>query len=285
MKNSRKRLDSNKTGLKQVCWTYFDKRPEAVCKVLNASGLASFLSSPRTLEKKIILIKPNLVNQSPFPVTTPCWIVRELVRFIKATVPGKEIIIGEGTGQPGIETGELFSLHGYTNIKGVELVDLNHEKCVEVRPSWAKRWKSLFIPALLLDCFVISVPVLKAHTLAGVTLSMKNMIGVCPPRYYQSDGSWRKSAFHTKIHHAIFELNRVVAPDFCLLDATVGLCSSHLSGPACDPPVNVVAASNDPVAMDAFGARLLSIKWQTVGHIAMAHDVLGLADASSVYIQ
>ena len=253
--------------------------------MLNASGLLSILSSSRALDKKFILIKPNLVNQSPFPVTTPAWIVEELVHFIKAAVPAKQIIIAEGTGQPGIETGELFAHHGYTKIKGVELVDLNHEECVEMRPSVAVRWKSLFIPAILLDSFVISVPVLKAHTLAGVTLSMKNMIGVCPPKYYQSDGFWRKSAFHTKIHHAIFELNSVVAPDFCLLDATVGLCSSHLSGPTCDPPVNVIAAGNDPVAMDAFGTRLLSMKWQTVGHIAMAHRVIGWADAPRAYIR
>jgi len=34
----------------------------------------------------------------------------------------------------------------------------------------------------------------------------------------------------------------------------------------------------DPVAVDAYGAGLLGVDWRNVGHIALAHTILGRAD-------
>ncbi len=253
-----------------------DKR-ETARQILEEAGLASLISSDRHRHKGLILIKPNLVNESPFPVTTPAWIVEELVAFLRSVAPSKSIVIAEGTGEPDRDTLDLFSLHGYTKISGVDFLDLNSAKCTEIRLPDGKKWNRMFLPEILFDAFVISVPVLKAHTLAGVTLSMKNMIGVCPPEHYQADTAWRKSAFHNRIHEAIFDLNCARSPDFCLLDASVGLCRSHLSGPICNPPVNRLVAGFDPVAVDSVGAALLGINWQSIGHIVLAHEIIGFA--------
>jgi len=268
----------------KVFWSHFNNKQEAVGRLLDAAGLASFLTSGHFKSKTFVLIKPNLVNESPFPVTTPDWIVRKLVSYIRSINSNIQIVLAEGTGQPEKNTLEMFIHHGYTTIRGVDFVDLNEEDCVAVPLPRGKKWQTLYIPAILQEAFLISVPVLKAHTLAGVTLSMKNMIGVCPPKFYQSDGFWRKSAFHSRIHEAIFDLNMARKPDFCLLDATVGLSQSHLSGPTCNPPINKILAGSDPVAIDAFGAKLLSKKWQEIGHIKMANNHVGQADAEIIKI-
>ena len=41
--------------------------------------------------------------------------------------------------------------------------------------------------------------VLKAHSLAGVTPTMKNMMGLPPPAHYQQGGYWKKASFDETI--------------------------------------------------------------------------------------
>jgi uncharacterized protein (DUF362 family) len=118
--------------------------------------------------------------------------------------------------------------------------------------------------------------------MAGLTLTMKNMMGAAPPAYYQQNGHWKKASFHEDIQSAVFDLNRYRTPDFTVLDATVGMPEAHLWGPVCDPPKNRLAAGADPVAMDAYGAELLGVNWRKIGHICMAHGVLGEAEPLAV---
>jgi uncharacterized protein (DUF362 family) len=137
----------------------------------------------------------------------------------------------------------------------------------------------MWLPEVLFDAYLISVPVLKAHSLAEVTISMKNLIGCAPPSHYQAGSSWKKSKFHTHLHQAIFELNRYRKPDLCLVDGSVGMAEYHLGGPACDPPVGRLIAGRDPVAVDCAGALLLGRDWRSIDHICLADEILGSAAA------
>ena len=130
---------------------------------------------------------------------------------------------------------------------------------------------------IAMECFLLSVPVLKAHSLAGVTLTMKNMMGLVPPSHYREGNSWKKSAFHNQIQKAVADLNRYRTPDFTLLDATIGMAQAHLWGPTCDPPVNRLSASFDPVSIDAHGTNLLKKDWRNINHIKMVDGELGQA--------
>lgn len=134
-----------------------------------------------------------------------------------------------------------------------------------------------------MESFLFSVPVLKAHSLAGVTLTLKNMVGVTPPEFFDA-GSWKKSAFHQNIQQAVFELNRYRTPDFTILDATIGMSEAHLWGPTCNPPPNKIAASEDPVAIDAWGCREFRRDWRDISHISMADGVLGKAETELVVL-
>ncbi len=235
--------------------------------------------------KKRILIKPNLVEAKPPPVTTPVALVAALVDFLRAHAPGAEIIIGEGCGSLSYDTWHPYAELGYVDLakeKNIPLVDLNQEPSVKRSNPACKRWPEIHLPALAFDCLLISVPVLKAHTLSGVTLTMKNMMGLAPPEHYHQGGHWKKAAFHHRIHEAIVDLNRYRTPDFTILDATVGMSKAHLWGPTCNPPPNLLAAGFDPVSVDAYGAELLCRNWRDIGHISMAHGELGVAEPLSV---
>jgi uncharacterized protein (DUF362 family) len=249
---------------------------QSVPELLQAAGLIDKLPP-----NKPVLIKPNLVEAMEPPITTPVELIATLIEYIQARSPKTEIIIGEGCGSLSYDTLHCFEALGYTAMAGkmgVKLVDLNHAPLVRRSKKECSRWQEMHLPQLAYDSFLISVPVLKAHTLAGVTLTMKNMMGLAPPSYYRQGGNWKKASFHDRIHKAILDLNRYRTPDFTLLDATIGMQEAHLWGPTCSPPPSRLAAGVDPVAIDAFGASLLCMDWRTVDHICLAHGELGFAE-------
>jgi len=249
-------------------------------RLLNASGLAERLKDVRQ-----VLLKPNLVEPKPPPVTTPVECAAAVVEWLSRHAPHCRVIIAEGCGAKEMDTGSCFEALGYSELarlRGVELLDLNTAPSVTIKNPACRRWPEITLPRILFESFLISLPVLKAHTLAGVTLTMKNMMGAPPPAVYQQGGHWKKASFHQGIQEAIFDLNRYRAPDCTILDATIGMSQAHLWGPTCDPPVNLLVAGYDPVAVDAYGCSLLGKEWSSIGHIRMAHGVLGTAEGFRV---
>lgn len=252
---------------------------ENLKKLLDAADLKTQVQGAKT-----ILIKPNLVGILAPPITTPVDLIRHLIDYLQA-VTSAEIIIGEGTASARHETAHVFAELGYTKMaadKGVRLLDLNNVETVCRQRKDCRRWPEIHLPKIAYESFLLSVPVLKAHTLADVTLSLKNMMGLAPPAHYRQGSSWKKSAFHHRIGQAIADLNRYRRPDFTLLDARVGMAQSHLWGPTCEPPVGLLVAGSDPVAVDAFGAGLLGIDWREVEHIRCLHSELGLAEPLNI---
>ena len=229
-----------------------------------------------------ILLKPNLVNMSPPPITLPVAAMEALVDYIRACSEA-EVIIGEGTGMANHDTHEVFRCHGYDRLAkryAVPLVDLNEAPNRRLSDPRCEVFPEFYLPDLAMECYIVSFAVLKAHSLADVTLSMKNMLGFPSHHHYQQGGHWKKSAFHARMHRAIFELNRYRKPDLALIDASVGMAEYHLGGPTCDPPVGKLLAGCDPVAVDAAGAELLGFAWQDVEHIRLAHGELGNAQSA-----
>jgi len=272
--------NSVNSNLGKVFTTQFISWQGSVTAVLKASSLAEQLYPGQQ-----ILIKPNLVEPLDPPITTPVEIVGALIDYLRSVSPNSAIIIGEGSGSLANDTRHIFKVLGYTDLaaeKKVTLVDLNEADLVRKQDKNCRRWPEMFLPQIIYDSFLLSVPVLKAHSLAGVTLTMKNMMGLAPPSHYQQGGHWKKASFHQGIQEAVFDLNRYRTPDFTLLDATVGMQQAHLWGPTCDPPVNRIAAGFDPVAIDAYGCRLLGRDWQRIGHLRRAHSILGVADPLTV---
>ncbi len=230
--------------------------------------------------RKLVWIKPNLINAAGFPITTDPGIVRALLDYIQRHSRAR-IVIAEGCGDPNLETSAVFEKLGYTELAmeyGADLVDLNTQPLKKLSNPACEVFPELYLPKGILSGMLVSVPVLKRHSLAQVTLAMKNMLGLAPPSYYQEGGSWKKSAFHSRMQRSIFELNLYRSPDLSIIDASVGMAQYHLGGPRCSPPVEKLVAGFDPVAVDAKGAELLGLSWRDIGHIRMAHSVLGSAE-------
>lgn len=254
----------------------FSDRQSVVARLLEKSGLKERLRGVGQ-----ILIKPNLVEPQPPPVTTPVALVAAVVDYLQQHAPWTHLVIGEGCGSQTHDTPAVFQKLGFVEMagaRGIELVDLNEAELVTKRLPQCRRLPEIHLPRLVFESFLLSMPVLKAHTLAGVTLTMKNMMGLAPPAYYEQGGAWKKASFHAGIQEAIADLNRYRTPDFTLLDATIGMSRAHLWGPPCDPPPNRLVAGYDPVAIDAHGTEILGRNWRRIGHIAAVHGELGSAE-------
>lgn len=218
-----------------------------------------------------IIIKPNLVTDSPFPVTTSPRFCGAIIDYIRSHSEAA-IVIAEGVGDPASETMEIFHTLGYTRLaeeKGTELADLNTAPLIRLENPDCKKFPEFYIPEMAMDHFIVSAPVLKAHSLSIYTGTLKNMVGFAPPEHYAgSGGIWNKAEFHIDIQQAIIDLNRYRSPDLSIIDASVGLAEYHLGGPACDPPVDRMVAGCDPVAVDRMAAGLLGLDWRKIGHLS-----------------
>jgi uncharacterized protein (DUF362 family) len=238
---------------------------ETVARCLELARIEKLLSDGQP-----VMLKPNLVNDSAFPVTTPPDFCKAVILTMRryTTAP---IVIAEGSGDAQLETTEIFSRLGYTSLAqelDVQLMDLNHEPLRKMKNKDCSVFKEMRLPEAVFHHILISLPVLKAHSLCDLTGSMKNMIGIAPPEHYSGrHGTWKKAVFHNRMNRSIVDLNRYRTPDFTIMDATVGLADYHLGGRHCDPPVNRILAGFDARAVDRTAAGLLGLSWQGISYL------------------
>jgi uncharacterized protein (DUF362 family) len=97
-----------------------------------------------------IILKPNLTNDSPPPVTTPVECVEAVWRYCAAH-SGAEIAIGEGCGSG--RTIETFRANGYEKFarrKKLRLIDFNEEPDARLERPDALQLEELWLPQVAL---------------------------------------------------------------------------------------------------------------------------------------
>ena len=125
-------------------------------------------------------------------------------------------------------------------------------------------------PVLSSD-LIVSMPKVKTHHWAGVTLSMKNMFGVIPGSCY----GWPKNVLHWKgIHESILDICATVPVHFVIAD---GIVAMEGNGPlhGSSRPLNTVVLADDAVAADFTCARLMGLNPMAVPHLREASCFLG----------
>ena len=105
--------------------------------------------------------------------------------------------------------------------------------------------------AVKCDTF-INVPVLKHHSLARLTLSMKNLMGVC---------AGMRGLMHQGLGEKLVDLTDFISPELTVVDATRFLTRNGPSGGnVADVTVlNKVIAATDPVLADAYAGELAGV--------------------------
>lgn len=248
---------------------------EAVTKAVNMiGGLSSIVS-----EKDTILIKPNFIREEPsfMGTTTNIEVVKAIVKLIKEAkaIP----IVGEASGNQ-YDTEAVFENLGLREaLKDVKILDLDQDEIVNVKIKGAKVLKEVGIAKTVLQAdFIIGVPLLKTHMTTGVTIGMKNMMGVLPQRE-----KWKMHM--SGLHQALVDLNRLVKPNLVIVDGIVGM---EGLGPTIGKPVqmNLILAGNDVVAVDTVGSAMMGFALQEVEHLVLAgKDNLGVNNLDEIEIR
>ena len=232
---------------------------------------------------KRVLLKPNLVEFDPKGVinTHPAVVEAAIDSF--KSLGAREVIVAEGPGHRR-DNEYLLSASGlYDVVKDhhVRYVDLNTDdvRLTPLRSSFTNL-KQLYLPETLFNAdLLVSMPKLKTHHWAGVTLSMKNMFGVVPGAIY----GWPKNALHwAGIVGSIIDINSSLPiPRFAIVDGVVGM---EGNGPLQGQQKNsgVLVLGDDLVAVDATAARLMTIEPRQVKYLNLAGDFLGNLERAKI---
>jgi uncharacterized protein (DUF362 family) len=227
---------------------------------------------------KRVLLKPNFVEYSrEAPINTHPRIVAAALDVFRS-LGAAEVRVGEGPGHRrdtwGIaeEAGFTAAIPRFEEI----FVDLNRDDVSD-----AGRFATLpriWLPnsALAAD-LVVSLPKMKTHHWAGVTLAMKNYFGLVPGALY----GWPKNQLHyLGIPESIAELYRVFPRSFAIVDGIVGM---EGDGPilGTPKPAGVLVMGADLVAVDATCARIMGIDPAKLRHLELARR-LGNSDPARI---
>lgn len=128
---------------------------------------------------------------------------------------------------------------------------------------------------------LINMPTAKSHSGTGVSLGLKNLMGLV----------WDRGALHrADLHRAIADLALVITPDLTVVDATRALVTGGPGGPGETVRLDTVVAGIDPVAVDSYTVGLTpwygrSFTGSEVKHIRAASESgLGEIDTKRMII-
>src|SRR2546427_7873970 len=224
---------------------------------------------------KSVLLKPNIVECIPGkPVNTDAQLIGAAAEaFLR--LDAASVTVGEGPGHHRDmdlllhETGLADQLAH----RKVAFVDLNRDELIKTKlQANYSGLGDLWLPrTVLASDFIVSMPKVKTHHWAGVTLSMKNMFGIVPGSRY----GWPKNVLHwAGIHESILDICATVRPNLVIADGIVGMeGDGPLNGTAKE--LHTVLLSDDPVAADSTFARLLGSAPSDIKHIQEGGRFIG----------
>lgn len=249
-----------------------------------------------TAGKERIMLKPNLVAESPIMTTKP-EVVRTLATLMKGA--GKEVLIGEGSAAAygfnlmnGVQyrttNAEIldpmqqyvFDQLGYTDLARslrLPLLNLHSGDLAEVELANGYVFDTITLHRSLTDIdMLVSVPMMKTHVLATVTLGMKNVIGLYPGTVYYSVRSWlhehAAQARSPGVAYEIVDMVRANKLGLTVIDASRAMEGNGPSeGDIVD--MGLIIAGTDPLATDMVGAAAMGIAPEEVPTFVAAWGV------------
>ncbi len=278
--------------------------------VAKAGGLDKVIEPGDT-----VVIKVNMVMDASAGsgmVTDPA-VARAVVRLAREA-GATQVIIAEGTAQYGQGdanrdracTLSAFRNAGYDadgnmvdDATGALLIDLNDSGGTDGRDPAKVRQVTIpmglirqeyWLPNVVLDADVlISVPVFKNHYNAGVTLGMKNLVGMLPNDIYHGPGNiyGKHSLDHSPVNldRHIVDLNLARRPDFVVVDGQRGMIDGPVGSQIIEPPMGLILAGSDVVALDTVGALVMGYDPRAIPYLQLgAQNGLGITDIGHIQV-
>jgi len=249
-----------------------------VSTVENLGGMSRFV--PRGAA---VLVKPNIgwdrrVEQG---ATTHPEVVRAVAAMCLESGAEKVVILDRtcNDARRCYRTSGMMDM--VTNLSDrrvtLEFVHESRFRKVEIPLGVAIRSWPLYEEALRAD-IIINVPVAKHHSISRLTLGMKNLMGLL---------GGNRGVIHSNIGQKLADLTSAIDPALTVLDATRILIRNGPTGGRLEDVrvLNRVAASTDPVALDAYGAGFFGVDPKELSFVTAAYRMgLGEMDLTKVHM-
>ncbi len=217
-------------------------------------GMRRFVKAGNT-----VVVKPNMGwdRRPEQAATTHPAVVRAIVEeCLKAGAKKVKVFDNpcNDTRRTYENSGIPAALNDLRNVD-VRYMEEERYKKVSLKGTFIKEWE-LYGDALSADVF-INVPIAKHHSLTGLTLGLKNMMGIM---------GGDRGFIHRRIEDALADLNSTVKSHLVVIDATRILTAHGPTGGSLKDVkvLNKVIASTDIVAADAYATGLFGLKPQDV---------------------
>ena len=242
-------------------------------------GMEQFVAKGQT-----VVVKPNIGwdRKPELAANTNPEVVREVVRLCLEAGAAKVKVFDRTCNDPR----RCYTSSGIASIleelkdNRVEVSQVDNRKFRKVDSPEASILKrgSYYEDVLDADCF-INVPVAKHHSASGLTIGMKNVMGVI---------GGNRAVLHRRLAEALVDMNRVVRSHLTVVDATRVLVANGPQGGRLEDveALGTVLASTDVVAVDTVTATLFGKSVNDLPYLQHAHEKgLGVADISRIQLK
>jgi uncharacterized protein (DUF362 family) len=234
-------------------------------------GMGSFVS-----RGDVVLVKPNIGwdrTEEQAADTNPAVVAALVAMALEAGA--KKVIVADNPCNDARRTYKRSGIADAAKKAGadVQYIEDRHYVKTNLGGEVLKDWL-VFQGALDADK-IINVPIAKHHGLGGVTLIMKNLMGV-------TGGA--RNLMHQRLPESIVDLQAFFKPQLNVLDAVRILKANGPQGGSMNDvqKLDTVAASADPVRLEAFGITLFGKKIEDFRAVALAEKRgLGTGDFRS----
>jgi len=226
----------------------------------------------------VVWVKPNIAWDRPpeLAANTNPDVVATVVRLC-FEAGAKAVKVGDYPCNPARRTYLRSGIARAAEAMGAKMVYVDRRRFRTTRINGERVKQLLLYPEILDTDVLINIPIAKHHRLAGLTVCMKNYMGVMDNR----------RPFHQALPECLTDLTRYMKPQtkLFIVDA-IRTLDRH--GPSGGNPRDVsvrttLAAGLDPVALDAFAAELMGRDPQQIGSIVCgAKAELGTMDYRSL---
>jgi len=160
----------------------------------------------------------------------------------------------------------MYAHHGYLGMPWT-LIDTDKLDDFYVSQIEDPYFPELILPRPVQDAVLVSIAMMKEHSLFVYTGAMKNLFGLPPIKPYSSDGI-HKDKFHSPDRKAsIVAINKHKPIDLAIIDGSIGGRRNEFDGEAANPPIGKIVAGTDALEADRAAALLLGIFPDEVPHL------------------
>ena len=251
--------------------------------VLEVIGNALFGGMERYVPQgSRVVVKPNICvayHSYEYAATTNPWVVGALVKLALEAGCKSVRVMDYPFGGTAEEAYTRSGIAEQVKAAGGEMVVMKRFQYVDTEIPQGKGLHEARIYDEVLNADVlINVPIAKNHSLARLTLGMKNLMGVI----------YDRSQIHIDIGQHLADLNSRVRPQLTLIDAVRILMDHGPTGGSLEDvkQMDTIIASTDVVATDSYAATLFGMQADELAYIRAATDMgLGHSDLGGLKIE